>query len=515
MTVAAAPRIDAGDTLVARNINMSFGATRALRDVTVAFRRGEVHAIVGENGAGKSTLVRILCGVYSIGSFDGELELDGHTLSSQSIFDSELAGIFLVPQDLQIVPQLSVAENLFLNREPTRFGVIDTGRMLADTVELIREFGVGCDPTDNMASLSTARQQLVVIARAMMRGVRVLALDEPTAALTEAEAQILFAHVEAMRRRGIAIVYISHRLDEITRIADRITVLRDGQVVEEIPRGEARGVARRVVRAMIGREVSLARRSRAAVGQTLLQVRDLSLSTSDRAREPLLAHIGIDVRAGEVVGLFGAVGCGSEFVIEALLGMARETVSGQILIEGRPVTIGGPQQSQQLGIGYLPGDRQRQAAFGMMSIAENIELLVLDHVARWSILDASREQDLVNRYVHQFRVKARGVDDGLATLSGGNQQKVMLSRVVAADPNILILHEPTQGVDIATKAEVYDLVDQLARQGKAILLVSSDLEEILTLSDTVVVMRQGRVVGDWMRNDVTQEDVLAAATGSA
>jgi ABC-type sugar transport system ATPase subunit len=500
--------------LSAHDLEKSFGGTRALRSVSIDFRAAEVHAIVGENGAGKSTLVKILSGFYPARSYGGEIRLEGRPLAIESIFTAEAAGIFLVPQDLQIVPRLSVAENLFLNRKPTHWlGTVRSGLMLSQAVARLREFGVDCDPTEPIAGLTTAQQQLVVIARAMMRGMRVLALDEPTAALTETETHVLFDHIFALRQRGIAIIYISHRLDEITRVADKITVLRDGLVVHQVERGDPRAVARGVVRAMVGRDVDLSRRGKAVRREEMLALRGLSATTGQGERARRLSGIELAVHGGEVVGVFGAVGCGSAELVEAILGVAGGTLAGEIRVSGRPVRLGGPAEAMRHGIGYLPADRQRNAAFADLAIEHNLDILVLHQLSRLGVIRPGRRAELVSRFIRRFRIKARSPEDPLRTLSGGNQQKVMLSRVLSREPDIFIFHEPTQGVDIAAKEELYQVIDSLAQEGKAILVVSSDLEEIMMTSDRIVVLRQGSVVGSWAAGDATQEDILTAATG--
>jgi ABC-type sugar transport system ATPase subunit len=497
-----------------RNVNKSFGATQALRQVSFSFRAGEVHAIVGENGAGKSTLVKILSGVYPTGSYSGEVLLNGAPLSVRSIFEAEAAGIFLVPQDLQVVPKISVAENLFLNREPSRYGIVSFGMMYRETKVLLQEFGIDCDPTELMCRLTTAQQQLVIITRAMMRGVRVLALDEPTAALTDAESAVLFQHVTALKERGIAIIYISHRLDEIVRISDRISILRDGSLVDHVEPGETLTSKQRLVQAMIGRDVTLESRTKAEIGPLKLELRSLSLA-GEKNRPAKLHSIELAVRAGEVVGVFGAVGCGSDEIVSVLLGTENTKVTGTVAIRGQPVYIGNPGEALDLGLGYLPGDRQRDAAFLNWPIAQNIDVLVLNRLSRWGAIKPADQIRLVGEYYSRFKIKSRSVDDSIRSLSGGNQQKVILARILSADPEIFLFHDPTQGVDIATKKEVYTVIDELARLGKAILVISSDLEEILVNSDTIVVLRAGRVALTCGRHEATQENVLAAATLAA
>ena len=510
-TAASAPASTPAALYEARSIVKRFGGTEALKGVSVAFKAGEVHAIVGENGAGKSTLVKILCGVYPARQYEGELKLDGQDAIVSGIHSAESNGIFLVPQDLQIVPELSIAENLFLNRELSRFGILDTKALLTETAGWLRQFRLDLDPDTPMGRIMPAQQQLVIIARAMMRGVRVLALDEPTAALTDAEAQVLFQHIEDLRARGIAIIYISHRLDEITRIADVVTVLRDGLVADHLRCGAAQETARRIVHAMIGRDVDLDMRHPAKLSEQRLSVAGLTIKANrDRAQ---VEDLSFAVRSGEVVGFFGSVGCGSDHLVRALLGTTARPVSGQIRIDDRLTKIASPAQALKAGIGYLPGNRQRDAMFPQLSIAHNIGMLTLDRVTRAGIIAPDIEFPLVYDFFSRFRIKAPTADIPINKLSGGNQQKAMLARVLSRNPEILILHEPTQGVDIGTKQELYGLFDHLAQEGKAILVVSSDLEEVLATCDRIIAMRQGRTVGSWNRKQASKLEILSAATG--
>ena len=498
--------------LTADDISKNFEATRALDHVTVEFRRHDVHAIVGENGAGKSTLVKVICGVYGVNSYDGELCLEGRRLNIHNISEAEAAGIFLVPQDLQIVSELSVAENIFLNREPHRFGVIDWNKMLGDAKKLVDDFRIDCSPTDAMKSLSAAKQKLVIITRAMARGVRVLALDEPTAALTETETQVLFDYVLELKNRGISIIYISHRLDEIVSIADRITVLRDGRVADHLDRGDPVAVTQRVVRAMVGRSVQLESRTGYERGKEKLSIRELSLPPVNREGAPQLSAITLSVHAGEILGVFGSVGSGTDALVGSLLGMTNVHPTGTIFIDEEPVRIQAPSEAIKAGIGYVPADRGRDAIIPVLSVAQHITLLKLPNVSTGGVLRPHGEAKLAKSYVDQFRIKISSADDLIGQLSGGNQQKVVIARLLASDPDIFIFHDPTQGVDIATKKEVYDVIDELAKGGKAVMVVSSDLEEIFLTADRIVVLQGGAVVGTYRTAETTEEEILAAAT---
>jgi ABC-type sugar transport system ATPase subunit len=526
VTMGAAKMDDSSNTSALRNpgdddrpvlfeaadVSKNFEATRALDHVTVQFQRHDVHAIVGENGAGKSTLVKVISGVYGSNTHEGELRLEGRKLSIHNIAEAEANGIFLVPQDLQVVAELSVAENIFLNREPHRLGVVDWKKMLADAKKLMDDFRIDCSPTDAMGHLSTAKQKLVIITRAMARGVRVLALDEPTAALTETETQILFDYVLELKNRGISIIYISHRLDEITNIADRITVLRDGRVVDHLERGDPIAVTQRVVRAMVGRNVKLQSRKGYERGKAKLEVQDLSLEPLNRGGRPQLSSITLSVHSGEIVGVFGSVGSGTDALVGSLLGMTNVRPTGTISVDGKTVSLRSPSDAIKAGVGYLPADRGRDAIFPVLSVAQHITLLMLSIVSTGGVLRPRGEAALAKSYIDQFSIKISSSDDLIGQLSGGNQQKVVIARLLASDPKIFIFHDPTQGVDIATKKEVYDVIDDLAKAGKAVMVVSSDLEEIFLTADRIVVLRAGALMGHYRSAETTEEEVLSVAT---
>jgi len=495
-------------------VDKHFGGTHALREVSLQVRPGDVHAIVGENGAGKSTLVKIIAGVYPAGTYRGHLKVAGVPIKLSGIHAAEETGIFLVPQDLQVVPRMSVAENLFLNREGGRLGVVDYGTLWLEAARSLRSFGLEVDPSVPMSRLSTAQQQVVIIARAMTRGVRILALDEPTASLTESETDTLFRHLADLREHGITVLYISHRIDEITRVADRITVLRDGRVVKQLTTRNGGTTSGEIVRAMVGRDIgTLYRREHVEAGGVLLEVRDFTIPNVTRGRPPHVVDAALSVRAGEVVGLFGVIGSGTAEFVRALLGAWPGPTVGDVLVRGERVAIRSPADALRVGMGYLPGDRQRNGLFPQMSVCSNLSVLVLKSLSSGGVLRGGRELKLVQAYVQRLRVRARSLDQEVNTLSGGNQQKVITARVMAGEPEIIVLHEPTQGIDVGTKAEMYALMGSLAKEGRAILLVSSDLPEVIAVSDTVLAMRQGRIVGRWPATGAQQEQILAAATG--
>ncbi len=502
------------DVLLIRNAEKHFGGTYALRGVSLAIKRGDVHAVVGANGAGKSTLMHVIAGVIDARQFSGELILEGKSVAFRGITDAERAGIFLVPQELRVVAEMSVAENLYLNREPSRFGVVDRATLLKETASRLHAFGLDVLPTTPMWRLSVGEQQLVSIARAMLRGVKILILDEPTASLTETETRVLFKHVADLHQHGITTLYISHRLAEIGRIADRITVMRNGQAVDELPGRAASTTPHRIASSMIGREVEQLYPDRVAqLGSVALAVENLAVISPGRSR-PFVDGASFEVHRGEIVGMFGTIGSGTEHLVRALFGAASGLVSGKISVNGKPVELRVPADAIARGIAYLPGERQ-QSAIDRMSVATNASLAALAGLSRYGLIDRAAEMTVVQKLLRRLQVKYASVDQSISQLSGGNQQKVLVARWLAVEPAVLVLEEPTRGVDVGARADLYHLIDELAQGGLAILLVSSDLEEVLGMSDRVIVVHDGRIAVSADRKGMTEEHVLAAATAGA
>jgi ABC-type sugar transport system ATPase subunit len=504
----------AGASLEVQLINKWFGATHALRDVSLSVAPGTVHAIVGENGAGKSTLVRIVAGAISAGSFEGRMLVDGDSVEFDGIGAAERAGIFLVPQELTTVGGMTVAENLMLNREPTRYGVIDYTKMFTVTADWIRTFRIGVEPTALMQSLSVPQQQLVTIAHAMMQGVKILILDEPTATLSELETAMLFARVRDFRKLGLTTLYISHRLAEITQIADRVTVMRDGRVVDDLDVHDAATTPRRIVRSMVGRDITeLYPRTENPIGSVVFELQGLTVPHPVPSRRPYVEGVDLTVNAGEIVGLFGVIGSGTAQLARAAFGGWPEQVTGRILVNGRTVEMTSPRAAIAAGVGYLTGDRKASGLVMGMSVVENISLVALRQLSPHQVINVAEELVLATNYVQRFRIKVSSVDQECAELSGGTQQKVVASKWLAAAPDVFLLEEPTFGVDVGTKVEVYTMMGEIVREGRGILLISSDLQEVLAMSDRVVVLSNGRVAGSWKRGVATEEILMQAATG--
>ena len=500
--------------LQVKEIDKRFGATHALRSVSLGVNAGDVHAIVGENGAGKSTLVKIIAGVIPVGSFSGEICIDGERRSFANIRDAERAGIFLVPQELNVVPATTVADNLFLNREFGRFGLVDYKAMWSAAAKWIESLRIQVEPTTLMHRLNAGQQQLVSIARAMTRGVKILILDEPTSSLTEAETDLLFARIADFHRMGVTTLYISHRLPEIVRLADLVSVMRDGRIVEQLSIRDAATTPRRIVRAMIGRDIEeMFPKAESAVGDVALDVVDLTVESLVPGRPSHVSQASFNVRHGEILGVFGVVGSGTSQFARAIFGAWPGRVRGTIRVDGKNANHSSPGYMIDAGIGYLSGDRKRSGLILKMSVAANISLVVLKRLVRYLIIKPRLEVALVKNYVDRLSIKIRSLDQPVSELSGGTQQKVVAARWLAATPGILILEDPTKGIDVGTKVEIYALMAQLAQEGRAILLVSSDLEEVLGMSDRIVVMHKGQLVGNWARRAATEEDLMSAATG--
>mgnify|MGYP001435470124 CR=1 FL=1 len=487
-----------------RGIHKSFPGVRALDDVALRAGEGEVVALVGENGAGKSTLIKILSGCYRADS--GEVHFAGRRLGHYGPLDAQRLGISVIYQEFNLAPPLSVAENVFVGRQPrTRLGTVAFGRLRADTQRILDSLDLPLDARRPVATLSVAEQQMVEIAKAISFQARLIVMDEPTAALTEHETAKLFGLVRRLKAQGVAVIYISHRLEEVFALADRVAVLRDGRNAGEMPIAEA--TAERIVRLMVGRELGeMFRREPVAQGGPALEVRGLSRAAS-RVRDVSLA-----VRAGEIVSLAGLVGAGRTEIARAIFGVDRPD-AGEVRVGGQPVAIRCPRDAIRAGLGFVTENRKEQGLFLMLAVRENMTSAGLDRLSRLAFVNARAERQLVGSMVEQLRIRTPSQEQRVAFLSGGNQQKVVLARWLALKPRVLLLDEPTRGIDVGAKAEVYALMGQLVRQGVGILMVSSELPEVLGMSDRVLVVREGAIAGELSRAQATQEAIMHLATG--
>jgi rhamnose transport system ATP-binding protein len=486
-----------------RGIGKSYGGVQAVADVSFAIQAGTVHALVGENGAGKSTLVKILTGV--VHPDDGELVIDGEPHRVGDPQTAHRLGIVAMFQEPTVFPDLTVAENVFAGRHRrTGLRTVAWGPMRSEASRILGELGADFPPDAPVRGLGVADRQLLEIAKALSSSARLLIMDEPTAALSPHEVENLFATVRRLRDRGVAIVFVTHRLEEVTAIADTVTVLRDGRHIATRPAAElSQG---EIVRLMVGRSLdALFPKEDAEIGDVVLRAEGL-------ARRGVFSDISFELRRGEIVGLAGFVGSGRTEVARSIFGIDRLD-SGELWISGRRFRPRSPRAALRRGLAYLPEDRLQQGLVQPMSISANTSMAVLPRLTPAGILQPWRERRLARRFMEQLRIRATSPAQIVRSLSGGNQQKVVLAKWLAAEPRILILDEPTHGVDVGTKADVHRAISHLAAQGLTILMISSELPEILGMSDRVLVMREGRLVAEFPRADATQERIIQAASG--
>lgn len=491
------------ESLEVRNVVKRFSGVTALKNMHFKLRGGSVHCLVGENGAGKSTLIKILAGHYM--PDEGEIALDGQPLRIANPRESQRLGISIIHQELLLVPELSVAENISLGRLPKAgSGLIDWKSAQQKAASSLALLNAAIDPKSKVAELSTGEQQLVEIARSLSVDTKILILDEPTASLSEAETSRLLSIIKDLKKRGLAILYVSHRMEEVFDLADDITVIRDGAVVQSASKEEMD--PDKVVRLMVGRDVSLERKNKGVHGRKVLEVRGLG-------RSGALRNVNFHLHEGEIVGFAGLVGSGRTEIARCLFGVDRID-EGEIILQNETVRIRDPLDAIRKGIGLVPEDRKNQGLVLQGSVKNNATLSVLGRLQRFGWIKGGQETDLVQSYKEQLRIKTPSIDTPVSSLSGGNQQKVVLARWLAVQPKILILDEPTRGVDVGARAEIQSLIEELVRQGLAIILISSDLLELLSMSDRIVVVRDGSTVAELAGPDATKEEVLKYATGS-
>jgi len=483
------------------NVSKRFPGVRALDAVSVEIGRGEIHALLGENGAGKSTLAKIVAGVYR--SDDGSVALDGQTLGEIDERDAGRLGVAIVHQEGSLVGQLSVAENVFAGHAPTVWpGRIDRARINSRTADLIARLGVRIDPRRKVADLAPAEAQVVEIAKALSRDLRVLILDEPTAALTLSESERLFDIVRGLAADGVSVIYVSHRLAEIFALCHRVTVLKDGQLVGT--RAVAETTTDQLIRMMVGRDVHIDRARAANPGKLVLEAASV-------AAAPLVRDMSLTVRAGEIVCLAGLIGAGRTEFCEAVFG-ARSRSAGTIVLDGRPLTAREPVEGMRAGIGMVPEDRKQAGLFLDMSVQDNIAVTVASSLTNGPLASEAKAEALARQFIGEMKIATPSPKQVVGNLSGGNQQKVMIAKWLAMKPKLLIVDEPTRGVDVGARAEIYRLLRSLAADGVALLVVSSDLPEVLALADRVVVMADGRLAGELPGTEATEEDILRMAT---
>lgn len=497
-----------------RSITKTFPGVRALDGVSFDLHEGEIHALVGENGAGKSTLMKVLGGVYPHGDYGGEILIEGNEQRFTGVRDAEKAGIAVIYQELSLIKDLSVAENIFLGREPRKWGVIRSEELYRSSRQLLQDLHLDIDPHTPIRNLGIGQQQLVEIAKALSHDARMLVLDEPTAALTDAEVATLFNILNKLRARGVGMVYISHKLDEVFRLSDRITVLRDGKTVGTNTTGE--WDEGRVIARMVGREVGdIFPTVDHEHGDIVFEARNITVTDPSLPEKRLVDGVSFSVRRGEVLGIAGLMGAGRSDLLMALFGAHAGRRSGGIFIQGKSVDVKSPAEAIKHGIGFVTEDRKRFGLVLDQTVLNNMTLAGLPTVSGRFVTSIDAEAAAGERFMKDLRVKAPTVFTIVGTLSGGNQQKVVLAKWLLTNPRVLFLDEPTRGIDVGAKQEIYAQINKLARSGIAIVLVSSELPEVLGLSDRVLVLHEGRVTGEFTRATASPEKLMACATGHA
>lgn len=491
------------DLLTMEGINKSFSGVKVLEDVQFSLRQGEVHALMGENGAGKSTLMKILSGIYSKDA--GSIQIHGTESVASSPKTAQALGVAIIHQELNMIPDLSILENMFLGREFKwgRTGFVNWPKMRSEAKNYLQQLGMDLNPDRRVGELSVGQQQMVEIAKALSMHAKILVLDEPTAALTKREIEKLFQLIATLKTQGVGMIYISHRMEEIFQISDRITVLRDGRYIGT--RDTNVTTMDELVQMMVGREIKERfPKVETEIGEERLRVEALS-------QEGKLYDINLSVRAGEILGISGLMGAGRSELVKALFGVGK--YQGKIFLNGQPVTIKNPTDAIRVGMALITEDRKGEGLVPDLSVRENLALPNLRSLSRFGFISHRMEQDFVDDSIQKLKVKVHHSGQWVSSLSGGNQQKVVIGKWLATQPKVLILDEPTRGVDIGAKREIYDLMNQLVQKGVAIVMISSELPEVLGMSDRVLVMHEGRITGEFSRENATQETIMIAATG--
>ena len=494
-----------------KNIVKEFPGVRALDGVSFTLDAAEFHSLVGENGAGKSTLMKVLSGVYPESTFEGEILVDDQARHFRGIRDSENAGIAIIFQELSLVKELTVGENIFLGKEPSRFGVINWSELYHKASKLLQDLYLPVDPRVKVGSLGIGQQQLVEIAKALSQDAKILVLDEPTAALTESEVGTLFGILEKLRERGVGMIYISHKLDEVFKMSNRITVMRDGRTVATHAANDITKDG--IISAMVGREVgNIFPKVEHEHGATALSVKNLTAYSADVTDKKLVDNVSFEVKKGEVLGIAGLMGAGRTELLMAIFGAWHGRYSREIEVDRKPAAINSPDAIAK-GVGFVTEDRKRFGLILEQTILYNMTLAGLRSISGRFMTNRTRETMAAKEPMQSLRIKANSLMTVTGTLSGGNQQKVVLGKWLLTNPKVLFLDEPTRGIDVGAKQEIYAEINKLAKEGLAIVLVSSELPEVLGLSDRVIVLHEGKLTGEFTRKEATPEKVMAAATG--
>ena len=495
-----------------QNITKTFPGVKALTDVKLSVMPGEIHAVVGENGAGKSTLMKVLSGVYPHGTFTGQIMFEGVEQKFNSIADSENCGIIIIHQELALVPLLSIAENIFLGHETAKHGIINWYEAFGRTKELLAKVGLSENPDTLITNLGTGKQQLVEIAKALNKKVKLLILDEPTSSLNEKDSDALLELLSEFRSQGISSILITHKLNEVTKVADRITVIRDGSTIDTMDCSDGTVDEDRIIKAMVGRELSdRYPPRRATIGEPVLEVKDWTVFHPQHAERKVIKGVSLNVRAGEVVGIAGLMGAGRTEFAMSLFGKSwGQKISGEVKLHGKETDVSNIPRAVDAGLAYVTEDRKTYGLVLIDDIKHNVTLANLEDVAKRGVIDDIRELQVANGYRRDLAIRSPSVYQKTGNLSGGNQQKVVLSKWLFSGPDVLILDEPTRGIDVGAKYEIYGIINRLAESGKAVIVISSEMPELLGMSDRIYVMNEGRFVAEMPVAEASQEAIMRA-----
>jgi len=493
-----------------KDITKDFSGVRALENVSLSVVNHEIHALVGENGAGKSTLMNILSGVYPHGSYDGEILLDGKECRFRDIRESEQLGIVIIHQELALIPYLSIAENIFLGNEQAHNGIINWDDTVTLSKELLKKVGLNENPYTQISNLGVGKQQLVEIAKALSKNVKLLILDEPTAALNDEESCKLLELLVDLKAHGVTSILISHKLNEVTRVADAITILRDGKVIETVANTENEIDEDRLIRSMVGREILDRFPCRVTTpGEEILRVEGLTVFDPMNESRAIVNNVSFNLRRGEVVGFAGLMGAGRTEIAMSIFGKTYGVNhSGRVYKNGVEIRNNSVGDSIANGIAYVTEDRKKYGLVLIDDIRNNVTLPSLDKLSKFGVVDESQENLISNEYRKKLNIKCSGIDQRVESLSGGNQQKVVLGKWIMSDPDVLILDEPTRGIDVGAKYEIYTIINKLASEGKAILMISSEMPELLGMCDRIYVITDGEIAGELPRAQATQESIM-------
>ena len=495
-----------------KGITKTFPGVKALTDVELTVMPAEIHAVVGENGAGKSTLMKVLSGVYPAGTFDGSITFEGKSHQFKKISDSENIGIIIIHQELALVPLLSIAENIFLGHETAKHGIINWYEAFSRTKELLAKVGLSEHPNTLITNIGTGKQQLVEIAKALNKKVKLLILDEPTSSLNEKDSNALLELLKGFKAQGISSILITHKLNEVMKVADRITVIRDGKTIDSMDVNSGEVNEDRIIKAMVGRDLSERYPQRTPkIGETLLEVKNWSVYHPQHADRHVIKGVNLSVRAGEVVGIAGLMGAGRTEFAMSLFGRAYgKRITGEVLMHGKAVDVSTIPKATAAGLAYVTEDRKTYGLVLIDHIKHNITLANLGGVSKRGVVDDISEIGVASKYRKDLGIRSSGIYQTTVNLSGGNQQKVVLSKWLFSGPEVLILDEPTRGIDVGAKFEIYGIINRLADEGKAVIVISSEMPELLGMSDRIYVMNEGRFVAEMPAREATQEKIMRA-----